>query len=98
MLDLFFSGPQLSMGKQEAFETFIRDHGDYLTIEDNKNLLKQRLVTSGTSCSTVLINSPPDLAQNSDIFLFCNMSNVSSVLCGILYILYMAMCLESESL
>ncbi|XP_058470449.1 kinesin-like protein KIF6 [Solea solea] len=35
-------GPQLSMGKQEAFETFIRDHEDYLTIEDNKNLLKQR--------------------------------------------------------
>ncbi|AWP16946.1 putative kinesin-like protein KIF6 [Scophthalmus maximus] len=35
-------GPQLSMGKQEAFETFIRDHEDYLTIEDNKSLLKQR--------------------------------------------------------
>ncbi|KAI3367273.1 hypothetical protein L3Q82_008319 [Scortum barcoo] len=35
-------GPQMSMGKQEAFETFIRDHGDYLTVEDNKNLLKQR--------------------------------------------------------
>ncbi|XP_034531801.1 kinesin-like protein KIF6 isoform X2 [Notolabrus celidotus] len=35
-------GPQLSMGKQEAFETFIRDHQDHLTIEDNKNLLKQR--------------------------------------------------------
>ncbi|XP_050934267.1 kinesin-like protein KIF6 [Lates calcarifer] len=35
-------GPQLSMGKQEAFETFMRDHEDYLTIEDNKNLLKQR--------------------------------------------------------
>ncbi|XP_051249392.1 kinesin-like protein KIF6 isoform X1 [Dicentrarchus labrax] len=35
-------GPQLSMGKQEAFETFIRDHEDHLAIEDNKNLLKQR--------------------------------------------------------
>ncbi|XP_020503678.2 kinesin-like protein KIF6 [Labrus bergylta] len=35
-------GPQLSMGKQEAFETFIRDHEDHLTIEDNKNHLKQR--------------------------------------------------------
>nr|XP_019940257.1 PREDICTED: kinesin-like protein KIF6 [Paralichthys olivaceus] len=35
-------GPQLSMGKQEAFETFIRDHDDYLTIEDNKSLLRQR--------------------------------------------------------
>ncbi|XP_031733716.1 kinesin-like protein KIF6 isoform X1 [Anarrhichthys ocellatus] len=35
-------GPQLSMGKQEAFETFIRDHEDHLTIEDNKELLKQR--------------------------------------------------------
>ncbi|XP_042357157.1 kinesin-like protein KIF6 [Plectropomus leopardus] len=35
-------GPQLSMGKQEAFETFIRDHEDHLTIEDNKKLLKQR--------------------------------------------------------
>ncbi|CAJ1074118.1 kinesin-like protein KIF6 isoform X1 [Xyrichtys novacula] len=36
------TGPQLSMGKQEAFETFIRDNEDRLTIEDNKNLLKQR--------------------------------------------------------
>ncbi|XP_075963096.1 kinesin-like protein KIF6 [Anarhichas minor] len=35
-------GPQLSLGKQEAFETFIRDHEDHLTIEDNKELLKQR--------------------------------------------------------
>ncbi|KAM6969521.1 kinesin-like protein KIF6 [Tautogolabrus adspersus] len=35
-------GPQLSMGKQEAFETFIRDHEDHLTIDDNKNHLKQR--------------------------------------------------------
>ncbi|XP_023250493.1 kinesin-like protein KIF6 [Seriola lalandi dorsalis] len=35
-------GPQLSMGKQEAFETFTRDHEDYLTIDDNKNLIKQR--------------------------------------------------------
>uniref|UniRef100_A0A3Q1G3C2 Kinesin family member 6 n=1 Tax=Acanthochromis polyacanthus TaxID=80966 RepID=A0A3Q1G3C2_9TELE len=33
--------PQLSMGKKEAFETFIRDHKDNLTIEDNKSLLKQ---------------------------------------------------------
>ncbi|XP_038585628.1 kinesin-like protein KIF6 [Micropterus salmoides] len=35
-------GPQLSVGKQEAFEIFIRDHRDNLTIEDNKKLLKQR--------------------------------------------------------
>ncbi|XP_026209605.1 kinesin-like protein KIF6 isoform X1 [Anabas testudineus] len=35
-------GPQLSLGKQEAFEIFIRDHEDHLTVEDNKNLLKQR--------------------------------------------------------
>uniref|UniRef100_A0A3P8RYF3 Kinesin family member 6 n=1 Tax=Amphiprion percula TaxID=161767 RepID=A0A3P8RYF3_AMPPE len=35
--------PFLSMGKKEAFETFIRDHKDNLTIEDNKSLLKQRL-------------------------------------------------------
>ncbi|KAM7403981.1 hypothetical protein PAMA_004411 [Pampus argenteus] len=34
-------GQQLSTGKQEAFETFIRDHDDHLTIEDNKTLLKQ---------------------------------------------------------
>lgn len=45
MLDLFLTGPQLSMGKQEAFEIFIRDHEDHLTIEDNKNLLKQRSAT-----------------------------------------------------
>ncbi|XP_061599259.1 kinesin-like protein KIF6 [Cololabis saira] len=35
-------GPQLSLGKQEAFEIFIRDHGEHPTIEDNKKLLKQR--------------------------------------------------------
>uniref|UniRef100_A0A3Q3L1K9 Kinesin family member 6 n=1 Tax=Labrus bergylta TaxID=56723 RepID=A0A3Q3L1K9_9LABR len=37
-----YGTPILSMGKQEAFETFIRDHEDHLTIEDNKNHLKQR--------------------------------------------------------
>lgn len=36
------------MGKQEAFEIFIRDHEDHLTIEDNKSLLKQRLMTNRT--------------------------------------------------
>uniref|UniRef100_A0A667XYY4 Kinesin-like protein n=1 Tax=Myripristis murdjan TaxID=586833 RepID=A0A667XYY4_9TELE len=40
----FLSGLQLSVGKQEAFEIFRRDHEDQLTIEDNKALLKQRLV------------------------------------------------------
>uniref|UniRef100_A0A667XS17 Kinesin-like protein n=1 Tax=Myripristis murdjan TaxID=586833 RepID=A0A667XS17_9TELE len=38
----FLSGLQLSVGKQEAFEIFRRDHEDQLTIEDNKALLKQR--------------------------------------------------------
>lgn len=32
------------MGKQEAFEIFIRDHEDHLTIEDNKKQLKQRSI------------------------------------------------------
>nr|XP_020464386.1 kinesin-like protein KIF6 isoform X2 [Monopterus albus] len=41
-------GLQLTMGKQEAFQTFIRDHEDYLTIEDNKNLLKQRSAEAKT--------------------------------------------------
>ncbi|CAL8271728.1 unnamed protein product [Merluccius merluccius] len=35
-------GPRLSMGKQEAFEMFRRDHEDRLTIEDNKTVLKHR--------------------------------------------------------
>lgn len=57
------SGPQLSMGKQEAFEIFVRDHEDHLTIEDNKKLLKQRRVTKRTSCysldtRTVLLCEP----------------------------------------
>uniref|UniRef100_A0A3Q1JRE2 Kinesin motor domain-containing protein n=1 Tax=Anabas testudineus TaxID=64144 RepID=A0A3Q1JRE2_ANATE len=52
-------GPQLSLGKQEAFEIFIRDHEDHLTVEDNKNLLKQRSVTSRTSTETVVIQSHP---------------------------------------
>ncbi|XP_020775106.2 kinesin-like protein KIF6 [Boleophthalmus pectinirostris] len=37
-------GPKLSMGKQEAFEIFLRDHEDHLTIEENKTQLKQRSV------------------------------------------------------
>uniref|UniRef100_A0A3Q2X9E8 Kinesin family member 6 n=1 Tax=Hippocampus comes TaxID=109280 RepID=A0A3Q2X9E8_HIPCM len=36
------TGAQLSVGKQEAFETFIKDHEDHHIIEDNKSLLKQR--------------------------------------------------------
>ncbi|XP_034015745.1 kinesin-like protein KIF6 [Thalassophryne amazonica] len=35
-------GPQLSMGKREAFEIFRRDHESSQTIQDNNNLLKQR--------------------------------------------------------
>ncbi|KAJ0008760.1 hypothetical protein NQD34_016175 [Periophthalmus magnuspinnatus] len=37
-------GPKLSMGKREAFEIFLRDHEDHLTIEENKTQLKQRSV------------------------------------------------------
>ncbi|XP_049596545.1 kinesin-like protein KIF6 isoform X3 [Syngnathus scovelli] len=36
------AGPQLSIGKQEAFESFVADHEDHHVIEDNKSLLKQR--------------------------------------------------------
>ncbi|XP_047249007.1 kinesin-like protein KIF6 isoform X3 [Girardinichthys multiradiatus] len=35
-------GSKLSMGKQEAFEIFIRDHEEHRTIEENKNILKER--------------------------------------------------------
>ncbi|XP_038148683.1 kinesin-like protein KIF6 [Cyprinodon tularosa] len=35
-------GTKLSMGKQEAFEIFIRDHEEHQTIEENKNILKER--------------------------------------------------------
>ncbi|KAM9777963.1 LOW QUALITY PROTEIN: kinesin-like protein KIF6 [Neosynchiropus ocellatus] len=35
-------GPRLSQGKQEAFETFVKDHRDHVTIEENKSLLKER--------------------------------------------------------
>ncbi|KAM9786517.1 kinesin-like protein KIF6 isoform 8-T10 [Syngnathus typhle] len=35
-------GPQLSIGKQEAFESFLADREDHHVIEDNKSLLKQR--------------------------------------------------------
>uniref|UniRef100_A0A3B3QIB5 Kinesin-like protein n=1 Tax=Paramormyrops kingsleyae TaxID=1676925 RepID=A0A3B3QIB5_9TELE len=37
-----FPGPELSMGRKEAFAIFRRDHEDSVTIEDNKALLKQR--------------------------------------------------------
>ncbi|NXM23055.1 KIF6 protein, partial [Ploceus nigricollis] len=36
------TGGKMSLGCQEAFEVFKRDHADSLTIEDNKQLLKQR--------------------------------------------------------
>lgn len=32
----------MSLGCQEAFEVFKWDHADSITIEDNKQLLKQR--------------------------------------------------------
>ncbi|KAL0969885.1 hypothetical protein UPYG_G00233900 [Umbra pygmaea] len=35
-------GDKLSLDRQEAFNTFRRDHVDRLAIEDNKSLLKQR--------------------------------------------------------
>uniref|UniRef100_A0A8C0Z8H5 Kinesin-like protein KIF6/9 C-terminal domain-containing protein n=1 Tax=Cyanistes caeruleus TaxID=156563 RepID=A0A8C0Z8H5_CYACU len=35
-------GEKLSLGCQEAFEVFKQDHADSITIEDNKQLLKQR--------------------------------------------------------
>uniref|UniRef100_A0AAR2KGS5 Kinesin-like protein n=1 Tax=Pygocentrus nattereri TaxID=42514 RepID=A0AAR2KGS5_PYGNA len=38
-------GPELSMGRQEAFEVFRQDHEDRLTIDDNKTILKQRSVS-----------------------------------------------------
>ncbi|KAK1792914.1 hypothetical protein P4O66_001640 [Electrophorus voltai] len=34
--------PELSIEQQEAFEIFRNDHGDRLTLEDNKAILKQR--------------------------------------------------------
>lgn len=33
---------KMSLGRQEAFEIFKRDHADSITIEDNKQILKQR--------------------------------------------------------
>lgn len=38
-------GSQLSAGKQEAFEIFIKDHEEQQIIEDHKQLIKKRLVT-----------------------------------------------------
>uniref|UniRef100_A0A673X1F6 Kinesin-like protein n=1 Tax=Salmo trutta TaxID=8032 RepID=A0A673X1F6_SALTR len=45
-----YQSENLSMGKQEAFEIFRRDHEDRLTIEDNKALLKQRSEGKGRPC------------------------------------------------
>ncbi|XP_039553834.1 kinesin-like protein KIF6 isoform X1 [Passer montanus] len=36
------TGGKMSLGYQEAFEVFKQDHADSITIEDNKQLLKQR--------------------------------------------------------
>ncbi|NXD27149.1 KIF6 protein, partial [Spelaeornis formosus] len=35
-------GGKMSLGRQEAFEVFKQDHADSITIEENKQLLKQR--------------------------------------------------------
>ncbi|OPJ72420.1 kinesin-like protein KIF6 isoform C [Patagioenas fasciata monilis] len=37
------TGGKMSLGCQEAFEVFKQDHGDSIAIEDNKELLKQRI-------------------------------------------------------
>ncbi|KAJ7991314.1 hypothetical protein DPEC_G00296040 [Dallia pectoralis] len=36
------AGTAMSLGRQEAFEIFRRDHKNHITIQDNKALLKQR--------------------------------------------------------
>lgn len=36
----------MSLGCQEAFEIFKQDHADSITIEDNKQLLRHRWVSS----------------------------------------------------
>ncbi|NXX74173.1 KIF6 protein, partial [Urocolius indicus] len=36
------TGGKMSLGRQEAFKVFKQDHADSVTIEDNKQLLKQR--------------------------------------------------------
>ncbi len=41
---------ELSVGQQEAFEVFLRDHEDRLSIENNRAVLQQRSV-----CATVLL-------------------------------------------
>uniref|UniRef100_A0A087XRW3 Kinesin family member 6 n=1 Tax=Poecilia formosa TaxID=48698 RepID=A0A087XRW3_POEFO len=41
-LDAMQRCSKLSMGKQEAFEIFIRDHEEHQTIEENSNILKER--------------------------------------------------------
>lgn len=33
---------EMSLGRQEAFEIFKRDHSDSVTLDDNKQILKQR--------------------------------------------------------
>lgn len=45
------SVPELSVGKQAAFEVFQRDHEDRLTIEDNRAVLQQRSVFATVSGS-----------------------------------------------
>ncbi|PWA16327.1 hypothetical protein CCH79_00004688, partial [Gambusia affinis] len=36
-------GSKLSVGKREAFQLFIRDHEEHQTIEENRNILKERI-------------------------------------------------------
>ncbi|XP_045150712.1 kinesin-like protein KIF6 [Echinops telfairi] len=41
-------GEEMSLGRQEAFEIFKRDHADSITLEDNKQILKQRFSEAKT--------------------------------------------------
>uniref|UniRef100_A0A8C6Y6G7 Kinesin-like protein n=1 Tax=Naja naja TaxID=35670 RepID=A0A8C6Y6G7_NAJNA len=56
-------GKEMSLGRQEAFEIFKRDYVDSITIEDNKQLLKQRPLAGTEKLIIISLISPREMNQ-----------------------------------
>ena len=61
----------MSVGRQEAFETFRRDYPEQQTIEDHKRVLKQRYVEAKSLGQQV--NNARDTISKFDLkeFIYC---------------------------
>uniref|UniRef100_A0A8C0ICU5 Kinesin-like protein n=1 Tax=Bubo bubo TaxID=30461 RepID=A0A8C0ICU5_BUBBB len=66
---------KMSLGSQEAFEVFKRDHADSITIDDNNQLLKQRFAEA--KCLGEKLNEVRN--KISEYILICNTLSLSHI-------------------